>query len=212
MRDRPSAKRGRYPTTLRRQPRVEELIARVRHGPRSPGPSLSQLVAEIGDIWEQHRNRAIDALFAHYQVSKTAPDAWRSLALLLARDHVPALRLTDRPAPGRPRNPRKQLAVKRSRGRPRDPRRERNLLVLRMVALDIMRKQKLQGRGAQRRAARILVEQWARQRGGATSRAKWVVPMLEKLLSEGKRRFPGTDPNQLFQENTAILCGRISGL
>lgn len=62
--------------------------------------SISILTAD-GDVWDAHC-RAVEereaALFDHFGIERSSPDAWRKLAMVLARRHVPAFM----PEKGRP--------------------------------------------------------------------------------------------------------------
>ena len=199
-----------YPYLLKHRPRIRRIVedalrrALQLSGGDAKSVTLDEMLAATNQVWNEHCSKVIDALTEHYGISSDDPQKWQQLAFELAADHIPGLQLSDRRSVGRPRKL-SPTRIKRSRGRPKDQARHRALLVLRMVALDVTREKELSGRGAQRRASELFVKRAAKLSGRSMAGDSWLVPKVEKLLSEAKSRFPGTDPEALHRENRAIL-------
>ena len=151
-------------------------------------------ISPSGDNWrDEIEAEKLELLLHHYHIETTDTRKWRSLALCLARAHVPGFKISEGKGPGRPRkhdNKKLLQAVgllpKASRGRP--PSSVDSYARWVELVEDIKKKHKLQGRGADKKAIEVIFSAHAEMTGTSPEKLKRTgLLRFQKYLSYARR-------------------------
>ena len=138
---------------------------------------------------DQHQHKALALLCEHYRIKDIDALAWARLAMALAFDHVPAMRMSKA---GRPRKMKSLDDVapnqRGCRGRPAKFTDELLKDYLRIVN-EVKAENGLRGHGSNRQAIKLLLAEDAKKRGKSTTWAEADFRWWERKFSEANRKF-----------------------
>ena len=180
----------RYPAKLLRPSSESEAILTARQA-GLPGSTAYKMAVKVAG--EQRRKWVINELFDHYAIRRCDPRRWNRLAMCLAFDHVSAMRFDpERPLRTRSMHALERLLGRRKTGRPRKYTAE-GLRGLLEHVIGIADRERLTGRGKQKRAVHIIASGRVPANWSAPTRRKAIASLsaiLERRLSDAIKCHP----------------------